>query len=174
MGQLFWGRFPLCTYISVFSLSSTFCVCMCVRVCLCEHVEARGPLWVSSSISFHPHFFDEPENLVLSSELELTDSARLSDQRAPCVSPTPVPGLQVNAISPACWCGFWRIKSGILPTKLSFQPHNLRPFFFHMSSPLIFDSTGCGLGRHLPSPLAFRPAVERTPFSLLFKHVNLG
>lgn len=47
------------------------------------HVEVRGQLWVASSISFHPRYANEPENL-LSLNMELTDSARLASSL--CVS----------------------------------------------------------------------------------------
>lgn len=60
----------------------------------------------------NPLSCNEPENLILSLNLELTDSVTRSGQQAPCVSPTPVLGLQVNGISLACLCGFWGIKAG--------------------------------------------------------------
>lgn len=84
---------------------------------------------MSSSISFHPRSSNEPENLVLSLNMS---SQILLDWPAPCVSPTPLLGLQVNAINPDCVCGFWRTKAGTLPTKLSFQPCNLRLLFSYV------------------------------------------
>lgn len=86
-----------------------FCFCFCLPQSLCILVFLFVLFW----------FFDS-----LSLNLELSDSARLSDQQVPCLS-YPVLGLQVNVISPGCLCGFWRIKAGALPSKLSFQPHNL-------------------------------------------------